>query len=131
MAWVEEADGVFRGGGVKGLGIAGALEGFAADQRYPVERWVNVAGASAGAIIASFLAVKGDHAVTDLAKLLEDMPFASFEDYPRGGRVFGGVPNLFRNHGLARGEKFRQWMDEQLGGATFAEVRDGRGDSRL
>jgi hypothetical protein len=27
MAWLEEADGVFRGGGVKGLGIAGALEG--------------------------------------------------------------------------------------------------------
>src|SRR3954452_2100598 len=131
MAWIEEADGVFRGGGVKGLGIAGALEGFAADPRYPIKRWVNVAGASAGAIMASFLAVKRQQGVADLKALLEDMPFASFEDYPRGGRVFGGVPNLFRNHGMARGEKFRQWMDEQLGGATFADVRDGRGESRL
>src|SRR4051812_47608225 len=131
MAWVEEADGVFRGGGVKGLGIAGALEGFAADKEYPIKRWVNVAGASAGAIIASFLAVKGDQGVADLAKLLEDMPFASFEDYPRGGRVLGGVPNLFRNHGPARGETFRKWMDEQLGGATFADVRADHGESHL
>jgi NTE family protein len=131
MAWVEEADGVFRGGGVKGLGIAGALEGFAADARYPIKRWVNVAGASAGAIIASFLAVERAQGVADLTKLLEDMPFASFEDYPRGGRVFGGIPNLFRNHGLARGEVFRKWMDVQLGGATFADVRDGHGESHL
>jgi hypothetical protein len=29
MDWIEEADGVFRGGGVKGLGLAGALLGFA------------------------------------------------------------------------------------------------------
>src|SRR3954469_20251656 len=131
MAWVEEADGVFRGGGVKGVGIAGALEGFAADQRYPVKRWVNVAGGSAGAIIASFLAVKGDQGVPDLTPLLEAMPFASFEDYPRGGRILGGVPNLFRNHGMARGEKFRLWMDEQLGGATFSAVRSERGESYL
>src|SRR3954469_13801050 len=131
MAWVEEADGVFRGGGVKGLGIAGALEGFAADQRYPVKRWVNVGGASAGAIIASFLAVKRAQGVADLAKLLEDMPFASFEDYPRGGRILGGVPNLFRHHGMARGEAFRKWMDEQLGGATFGDVRAAHGESHL
>jgi NTE family protein len=131
MAWVEEADGVFRGGGVKGLGIAGALEGFADDPRYPVRRWVNVAGASAGAIIASFLAVKGDAGVADLGPLLEKMPFASFEDYPRGGRLLGGIPNLFRKHGMARGETFRKWMDEQLGGATFADVKSEKGQSRL
>ncbi|MDX6470752.1 MAG: hypothetical protein QOF75_2555, partial [Gaiellaceae bacterium] len=29
MEWIDEADGVFRGGGVKGLGLAGALLGFA------------------------------------------------------------------------------------------------------
>jgi NTE family protein len=131
MAWVEEADGVFRGGGVKGIGIAGALEGFAADPRYPIKRWVNVAGASAGAIIASFLAVKRDAGVAELGPLLENTPFATFEDYPRGGRIFGGVPNLFRHHGMARGEEFRKWMDGQLGGATFGDVKSERGGSRL
>jgi NTE family protein len=131
VAWVEEADGVFRGGGVKGLGIAGALEGFAADPHYPVKSWVNVAGASAGAIIASFLAVKGDQGVAELGPLLERMPFASFEDYPRGGRLLGGVPNMFRHHGMARGEVFRKWIDTELGGATFAAVKSDKGTSRL
>jgi NTE family protein len=132
VAWIDEADGVFRGGGVKGLGIAGALEGFAADQDYPVRRWVNVAGASAGAIIASYLAVKGDDGVAALGKLLDEMPFASFEDFPPGGRLFGGVPNLFRRHGLARGEKFRTWFGDAIEHATFAAVKTDDGtDSRL
>ena len=49
MEWIDEADGVFRGGGVKGLGLAGALLGFAEHPEKPVKQWVNVAGASAGA----------------------------------------------------------------------------------
>ena len=48
MEWIEEADGVFRSGGVKGLGLAGALLGFAEHPEKPVKKWVNVAGASAG-----------------------------------------------------------------------------------
>jgi NTE family protein len=132
MAWLDKADGVFRGGGVKGIGIAGALEGFAADETYPIRRWVNVAGASAGAIIASFLAVKGDNGVAELADLLKRMQFASFEDYPPGGRILGGVPNLFRKHGMAHGEAFRKWFDNELGQATFADVKGPGGQgSRL
>lgn len=132
MAWIEEADGVFRGGGVKGLGIAGALLGFAADPKYPVKRWVNVAGASAGAIMASYLAVKGEGAVEGIGPVLKDMPFAKFEDYPPGGRILGGVPNLFRKHGMARGEVFRQWLDDELDHKTFADVKSADGaHSRL
>jgi NTE family protein len=132
VEWTEEADGVFRGGGVKGLGIAGALEGFAADPRYPVKRWVNVAGASAGAIIASYLAVKGDDAVAGIGPVMKKMPFEKFEDFPRGGRLLGGVPNLFRRHGLAHGEFFRHWLDDTLGSPTFADVKTPDGaDSRL
>ena len=124
MEWVEEADGVFRGGGVKGLAIAGALQGFAAHPRRPIKRWVNVAGASAGAIIASFLAVEGPDAVAKLEKVLAEMPTASFQDFPRGGEFLGGVPNLlFRGHGLAHGEAFRKWLDDLLGHATFAAVK--------
>ena len=37
MDWIEEADGVFRGGGVKGLGLAGALLGFAEHPEKPVK----------------------------------------------------------------------------------------------
>jgi NTE family protein len=70
MEWIEEADGVFRGGGVKGLGLAGALLGFAEHPEKPVKKWVNVAGASAGAIIACYLAA--GHDADDIAALIVD-----------------------------------------------------------
>jgi NTE family protein len=126
VEWIDEADGVFRGGGVKGLGLAGALVGFAEHPTKPVRRWVNVAGASAGAIIACYLAV--GHDADDIATLMTRTKFDRFQDFPRPGKVIGGGINLLRRHGLARGEVFRQWFDEQLDHKTFAAVKtaDGR-----
>ncbi len=49
-----KADGVFEGGGVKVVGLAGAL--CYMDEHFGIE-WQNVAGTSAGAIIASLVAV--------------------------------------------------------------------------
>ena len=119
--WIEEADGVFRGGGVKGLGLAGALLGFAESTDKPVKKWVNVAGASAGAIIACYLAT--GHDAQEMVDLMKKTSFAGFQDFPRGGEYFGGVPNLFRKHGLARGEKFRTWFNDTLEKATFATTK--------
>ena len=47
-----KADAVFEGGGVKGIGLVGAVA-FAEEKGY---RWVNLAGTSAGAIVAALLA---------------------------------------------------------------------------
>ena len=121
MDWIDEADGVFRGGGVKGLGLAGALLGMAEHPTKPINRWVNVAGASAGAIIAATLACGKTPA--DLEKLLRETDFAQFQDFPLRRKLIGGVPNLLLRHGLARGEAFRTWLSAELGGATFASVR--------
>lgn len=129
--WIDEADGVFRGGGVKGLGLAGALLAFAEHPRKPIRRWVNCAGASAGAIIAAYLAVKDDEAVAGLAELLNSKDFAEFRDYPRNSLLLGGVPNFVRRRGLARGHAFESWFDEVLGKATFADVRGKDGKSQL
>jgi NTE family protein len=128
MAWIEEADGVFRGGGVKGLGLAGALLGFAEHKTKPIKEWVNVAGASAGAIIACYLAVKREDGVAGLEQLLRKTDFREFQDFPPGGKIFGGAPNLLFNHGLAHGDAFRNWFDEVLGGATFGATKtpDGK-----
>jgi NTE family protein len=120
MQWIDEADGVFRGGGVKGIALAGALEGFAEDEAKPIRRWVNVAGASAGAIIACYLAL--DHSAAEMAAVLKAMNFARFADFPRKSKLLG-VGNLFVNHGLARGDEFEHWFDELLDGATFERVR--------
>ena len=130
MDWIDEADGVFRGGGVKGLGLAGALLGFAEHPTKPVKQWVNVAGASAGAIIACYLAT--GHDAAEMAALMKRTKFADFQDFPPGGKIFGGIPNLIRKHGLAHGEAFRQWFSHELEGKTFAATKtpDGK-DYRL
>jgi len=120
MQWIEEADGVFRGGGVKGIALAGALQGFAEHETKPVRRWVNVAGASAGAIIACYLAL--DHTAAEMAALLEQTDCARFEDFPRGSKLLG-AGNLVLNHGLARGDEFERWFDEVLDGASFERVK--------
>ena len=57
LEWVDEADGVFKGGGVKGLALAVALAGCAEHPTKPIRRWKSVAGASAGAIIAGYLSI--------------------------------------------------------------------------
>ena len=91
MEWIQEADGVFRGGGVKGLGLAGALLGFAEHKEKPVTKWVNVAGASAGAIIACYLAA--GHNADDIAALMTRTKFGDFQDFPWPGWR-PGVSNL-------------------------------------
>lgn len=120
MDWIDEADAVFRGGGVKGIALAGALCGFAEHPEKPVRRWVNVAGASAGAIIACYLAL--GHSAAEMAQLLRTRtPFESFEDFPHGSRVLGAL-SLMRGGGLAEGHAFEEWFDAVLEGATFERV---------
>ena len=47
-----KADAVFEGGGVKGIGLVGAVA-VAEEKGY---QWVNVVGTSAGAIVAALVA---------------------------------------------------------------------------
>jgi len=134
MEWTNTADGVFRGGGVKGLGLAGALEGFAEHKTYPVTEWVNSAGASAGAIIASFLAVdKSPNVGKRMIEVLDPEQLAKFQDFPLGRKYLGGIPRLLLRHGMAPGNAFEQWFDGVLEGATFetAKVDDDWSHSRL
>ena len=114
-----EADGVFQGGGMKGLALVGALIGFADHPRLSIKRWASVAGTSAGAIVASLLAT--GHGIEELERLMRTAPYAKFED--TGPPVVGGLLNLVHRHGLAHGSYFHAWMDEQLQGKTFAAVR--------
>jgi NTE family protein len=128
IPWIPEADGVFRGGGVKGIALAGALEGFANHPDKPVRKWVNVAGASAGAIIASYLAVVPDatqpaegEGVTKIVELLLNTDFRELADFPLRSKLAGLVALPFC-HGLARGRAFERWFDGLLGGATFGPL---------
>jgi NTE family protein len=120
----DAADGVFEGGGVKGIAFVGALE---AAKEHGIERWVNVAGTSAGAIIASLLAV--GYTPDQLLKILEKTNYAVFADYGWGGKYLGGARNAIRGRGLCPGRTFTDWLAEQfkqspVGKAdpTFADV---------
>ena len=120
MQWIDEADAVFRGGGVKGLGLAGALCGFAEHPTKPVHTWKSVAGASAGAIIACYLAT--GHDAQQMLELMQKTSFGQFADFPGHNKDLG-IARLVAGHGMAPGKAFESWFDDVLEGATFASVR--------
>jgi len=127
MDWITEADGVFRGGGVKGLALAGALCGFAEHPTKPITKWDDVAGASAGAIIACYLGT--GHDAAQMLELLKQTNFSQFQDFPAHSKLFG-VGNLVFRHGMAHGKAFERWFDDVLGGATFGSVRKETADGQ-
>ena len=127
MEWITEADGVFRGGGVKGLALAGALCGFAEHPTKPITKWDDVAGASAGAIIACYLAT--GHDASEMLELLQQTKFGSFQDFPAHSKALG-LGNLVFRHGMAHGKAFEGWFDDVLDGATFGSVRKDTADDQ-
>jgi NTE family protein len=127
MEWITEADGVFRGGGVKGLALAGALCGFAEHPTKPITKWDDVAGASAGAIIACYLAT--GHNASQMLDLLQKTKFGAFQDFPAHSKLLG-LGNLAFRHGMAHGKAFERWFDDVLEGATFGSVRKETADDQ-
>jgi NTE family protein len=122
----HRADGIFEGGGVKGLGFVGALQ--AAEEVVGITEWVNVAGTSAGAITAALLAA--GYAPRQLGTLLPS-DLTQFRDYGPGGPLFGRAWNMLRHRGMVRGEAFKNWFGDRLADpralgdrdATFAELK--------
>jgi hypothetical protein len=85
MMLPKEADAVFEGGGVKGIAFAGAIR---VAEAAGVREWKNLAGTSAGATAACFLAV-GYHA-NKLDEILST-GCHRFADYGRGGLARGVI----------------------------------------
>src|SRR5215207_1630054 len=79
MAGEKVADLIFEGGGVKGIGLAGAYA--ALEQRGFTPK--GLAGASAGAITAALIAAGYNSA--ELDEILLNIPFFKFKT--RGGRT--------------------------------------------
>jgi NTE family protein len=119
------ADGVFSGGGIKGLAFAGALEA-AAEAGY--DEWEKLAGTSAGAITAMALAVGYDAA--GLRAELERFKFASIADYgaPLG---IGLAWNLISRHAATRGKVLHEWIRTLLENAPRPATKFGELGGRL
>ena len=103
-------DGVFEGGGVKGIGLVGAASAIEAAGY----EFVNLAGTSAGAIVATLLAA--GYSAAELKPIISGIDFNAFEDPPLLGRIpfLGIVIDEILNQGLYKGDAFLKLMSDLL-----------------
>jgi NTE family protein len=124
---------VFEGGGVKGIGLAGAFS-LLEERGYRAQ---NVAGTSAGAITAALVAAA--YTAAELREIVFSLDFRQFEDPRWYVKTKAGMGfNVWRQQGIYRGDVFYEWMKEKLAAKnvhTFADLTTGyddpRWDSRL
>ena len=117
------ADLVFEGGGVKGIGLAGAYSALC-------ERGVGpkrVAGTSAGAITAALVAA--GYSAQELDAILLEVPFTRFKDEAWEDRVplVGHPLSVLLQRGIYEGRFFHEWMRgllEAKGIKTFGQLAD-------
>jgi NTE family protein len=114
-----QADGVFSGGGIKGLAFAGGLQA-AAEAGY--DEWVRVAGTSAGAITAMALAV--GYSAQGLREQLDGFDFNEIADYGPLGEA--GIPvNLLYDKGVTKGKALHAWIKKLLAEAPIKATKFG------
>jgi len=117
-------DAVLEGGGVKLMGHIGAIAAIEQQGFTPS----NLAGTSAGAIVAAFRTA--GYTTTQMRKLVSDMDFNTFKD----GAFFGTkFYHLWRHMGIYKGDVFYQFMKEKLkdqGIERFGDLRTTDDDPR-
>ena len=117
------ADLVFEGGGVKGIGLAGAYSALCERGIAPKR----VAGTSAGAITAALVAA--GYSAEELDEILLTVPFARFKDTAWEDRapIVGHPLSVLLQRGIYEGGFFREWMKGLLaakGVRTFGQLAD-------
>jgi NTE family protein len=120
-----QADGVFMGGGIKGLAFVGALQA-AAEAGW--DEWVQLAGTSSGAIIAMALAVGYD--AQGLREAADRFDFGKVDDYGPLGPL--EIPiNLALGRGVTHGKVLSGWIEQLLAEAprpahVFGDLAPGK-----
>lgn len=117
-------DAVFSGGGVKAYAFAGVLKSLE-EKNIEIER---VAGTSAGAIVASFIAA--NYQTDEVIQLIEKLDLNQFLDPPALTKYlpFSKWLFLYFQLGIYKGNKLEDWIYEQLAEKniyTFNDVREG------
>lgn len=112
---------VFEGGGVKGIGLAGALATLE-EQGYEPQ---NVAGTSAGAITAALLAAR--YSAADLREIIMELDYRQFQDKGWEDKVplIERSLSMLLDLGLYEGDRFLEWIRDRLeakGVRTFADL---------
>ena len=117
----HHVDLVFEGGGVKGIGLAGAVATLETHGYRPQ----NVAGTSAGAISASLLAA--GYSADELREIIMNLDYRQFEDKGWEDKVpvVDRSLSLLLDLGIYEGRRFFEWIRELLaakGVTTFADL---------
>ncbi|MEO8908336.1 MAG: patatin-like phospholipase family protein [Microbacteriaceae bacterium] len=130
---MPQADLVLEGGGVKGSGLVGAISALAAaTEPYAFQR---VAGTSAGAIVASFVAA--GMSAADIKTTMDNLNFSQFEDEPKEFAHMphiGGALGLLFHEGIFLGDFMHQWIAQTLashGIRTWADLKQDDPGSSL
>ena len=115
------ADLVFEGGGVKGIGLAGALETLEEREYRPQ----NIAGTSAGAITAALLAA--GYSAAELREIIVSLDYRQFQDRAWEDKVplIERSLSMLLDLGFYEGDRFLAWIRERLeakGVHTFADL---------
>lgn len=107
---VLKADAVFEGGGVKGIGLAGAVA-VAEEKGY---RWQNLAGTSAGAIVAAVLAA--GYTGPEIRDIMASLDYNRFKDAGALDAVpaIGPAISLLFEKGIYEGRYFEDWIRDLL-----------------
>lgn len=113
---------VFEGGGVRGIGHVGAACVF----EYKGYEFVNVAGSSAGAIVASLLAT-GYHC-DEIKKEMNAVNYVKFKEESLLDRLGtpGKVMSILWHYGIYSADYFEEWLNELLikkGKDTFGKIK--------
>lgn len=101
---------VFEGGGMKALGLVGAVS---AAEEYGIT-FAGMAGTSSGAMIASLLAA--GYSAEELHLLIKDTLFEQFlqRTWLHRVRVVGPMVRIMIKKGLYAGDALEQWIGEKL-----------------
>ena len=122
----ERADLVLSGGGVKGIGLVGAVVALI-DAGYAPQR---VSGTSAGSIVGAVVAAAaqaGELSGQQVKELALQLDYGKFTDPGALERVplLGPSLALVRGNGIYKGDYARDWVREQLkslGVSTFGDL---------
>lgn len=114
----KKCNAVFEGGGVRGIGFAGAITAME-DAGY---EFAEVVGSSAGAIAAALIAA--GYSGKEIREELNRVNYAKFREKGRLGESF----NLIKNYGMYKTNYFESWLKsllEKKGKKVFGDL-DGR-----
>ncbi len=117
-----KCDAVFQGGGVRGIAFVGAVSALQ-KRGYEFE---NLAGTSAGAIVAALLAA--GYTADELEEELQKVDYLKFKekDFLDKLGLLGESLSLVFEYGIYEGDYFENWLDGLLkakGITTFGQIK--------